>query len=220
MLRKGFLELSLNLVQGRDDLSEDLVDLTCTVYVGDDACLVVVVDEWLSQVLVDFKPVEDGSFPVVVSVIEFATADIADSLFLGGVELEVVADTTLAHPSAAEPLDQFIVWNVDVDDHVDLLAEIGEHFVKSFCLGVSAGVAVQHVSAGHVGLCEPVFDDAYEKLVRYQLTCVHVLLRFRSEIGAVPHVLSQDVASRDVNYAILRCNLLGLSALSGSWWTE
>ena len=146
-VRKRFGKDSLNLIQSLDYFAEDGLDIAHTENGGDDAPLVVVVDERLCLGVVGSQSLLDCGLVIVRPLVEFAAAGIALSGNFWLIEQFVVSRAALAHPSASDALDQLCIGNIDVQNHIDLLAQSGKDLIQCLCLGHGPGEAVQHPAA-------------------------------------------------------------------------
>jgi len=162
------------------------------------------------------QPLLDRLLVVIRPLVEVRSAGIALSFNLWRVELNVIGGAALAHPSSCDPLDQLLIGNIDIQDHIDLLAQSGQNFVQSLRLGHGSGESVQHPSGLNIILGQAVFDDIDQQGIRNQLSCIHELLSLNPQGGAAADVLPQNVTGRDVGDLVLVSNHLSLCALAGS----
>ncbi len=97
---------------------------------------------------------------------------------------------------------------------VDLLAQLGQHFVQGHGLGHGAGEAVEDGPARVSGLFQPGLDQGDDDGVGHQVAARHDGLAFAPELGAGRDGLAQHVAGRQLDHAAGLDQTLGLGALA------
>ena len=148
---------------------------------------------------------------VILADHQLAAAAVADALDLAGFGLDVVAGAALlADAAAAHPVKNHVLVHGQVQNLVDPDA----HPLDGLGLGDGAGHAVQDEALGAVGLCQPLFQDADDDIIRHKAAGVHVTLGLQAHLGALLDGGPQDVAGGDGRDAQLGGEDLGLGALA------
>ena len=207
------------LIQSLDDLAKDGLDIAHTKDGGDDAPLVVVVDQRLGLGVIGVQSLLDCGFGVICPLLEVCAACIALSFDLGLIELHMVGRPALAHPPPGDALDELRIGNVNVQYHIDLLAQSRQDLIQSLCLGHGPGEAIQHPSSLYIILGQAILDDINEKSIGNELPCIHELLGLNTEGCSAANILSQYISCGDVLYMVFVDDHLGLCAFTGSRWT-
>ncbi len=144
-----------------------------------------------------------------------AAVEVADSLLLGRVELDVEDVAALgAGAPPTEPADDLVVGDVDQQHRVDDPAQLRQLGVECLGLGHGARKAVEDEAVERLRGVDPLDDHADDHLVGDQVAAIHVLLRGPAQLGLVAHRGTEDVAGGVVGQAQVFLQPLALGALS------
>jgi hypothetical protein len=186
---------------------------------GEFALVLVVVPEAGGLSYIDGETIADGGLVVVVALVEFCTAKVADAGSLGWFELEVIDCAAVATSAAAgEALDDDVVGKVDEYSLVKAGLVLFEDSVESFRLGNGAGEAVEKDAAG-VGGIEEVAGNVEDDGVRDEPTGVEVLFDLQADLGLAFDVVAENIAGGVVSDTGLGDDEFGLGAFAAAGWS-
>src|SRR6476620_5796192 len=175
-----------------------LVRRQLSVHRLQDAAVLVVINQRLGLLAILGPAVLDPLGPVVLADGQLGPVDVADTLLLRRVELEVVdvAGVLLAGATTAETAQDLIRRDVDQDHCGDHPSQLLHLRVQRLGLGNSAGETVKDKAVGGLLVLEALGDHPDGHLVRDQVPAIHVLLGLLADLGPLLDRRAQDVAGR------------------------
>mmetsp|Transcript_47190 Transcript_47190/g.126208 ORF Transcript_47190/g.126208 Transcript_47190/m.126208 type:complete len:242 (-) Transcript_47190:35-760(-) len=164
------------------------------------------------QDAVDLRVVIPQAHPDGFLLIVAAVYEAVHDLGWRGLELQVVDVAGLGvQTTAAATLHEHLVRHLDEQEFVHLQARI--HHGLSLIGGAREAIEEAALLLD-VGLHEPVLDEVDDELAGHEAARVHEALRLEAQLGALLHVVAQDVARGDVHVAELLLDLVALRALA------
>mmetsp|Transcript_6206 Transcript_6206/g.17365 ORF Transcript_6206/g.17365 Transcript_6206/m.17365 type:complete len:220 (+) Transcript_6206:154-813(+) len=159
----------------------------------EDALLFVKVHQGSSRFVVLSQPLSDAVGLVVVPLEEVLAGNVVLALNLGRlVRVAVNSSRRGVDPAVGDTIHNGLSGDVEIDDQIDI-----QSLVQSGGLLQRSRKSVQKQRLAVVD--KPVrvlHNEADHNIVRYQLALVHVLLGLVPDGGALPDVMSQNIAGR------------------------
>ena len=124
----------------------------------------------------------------------------------------IVGPALLVRPPE-QPLLRDVVVELEEEDRVERLADLGEHGVERIGLGERAREAVEHEA---VELRQALPDQRNRQVIRDEIAPGQDRLDTLAEVGAIRDRVAKDLARRDVRHVVLRLDSLRLCAFAGA----
>ena len=125
-----------------------------------------------------------------------------------------------ADATSSETTQELGSRHVEEDHAIELDTFPAEQRVERFCLRHRSGETIEHPPAGGIGLSQPLFRQADDDLVRYELPTVHVSLGLEAQTPSILGRLAKHVTGGDMWDSPFRGKTVGLCALASAWWPE
>jgi hypothetical protein len=143
-------------------------------------------------------------FGIIISLVRFTAANLTAIPAPGGLEGTVIdlAASATNPPSRKTENDSLVI---DIEkNHTIQNRPFGRQIrIKRFRLRQGPGETVKQESPDTIGLFQAIGDHGYDKIVRNQLSCIHVLSRFDPEGRSKPDILPEDIPCRDMRDPVL-----------------
>src|SRR6202035_2722448 len=166
--------------------------------------------------------------PVVIAGHQPGPVNVANFIDTGRLEVDVVDPPTgRTRTASSNPEQQLIIVYVQSDHNwprssrARIVKErIIEQRIQPFGLSGGPRKPVQHVPALAVRLHQPEPDHFTNQVVGNQLASCHDGLGSYAELGALGHVVTQNVSGGDLWNPVPLHDALGLRALTCTRWTK
>src|SRR5262249_38747086 len=112
---------------------------------------------------------------IIGALVEFTTIDVTDARDFWRSRMYVVH--MLVRPAdipSREPVEQFLAWDVQIDDEIYLPPNILQSPIQHLRLSDCARKAVEHDTTATIRLCEAIEHHCYSNVVGNQLASIKV----------------------------------------------
>ena len=124
------------------------------------------------------------------------------------------------NPAAAQPHDELLVFNEDIESAVDAGAALGECGIERCGLDDVSREAIEHGAAGGVRPADALEEHPNGHVVWDEIALRHVFVSEHAKLGLILDVFAEHVAGGDVDEPGRGGDALSLRALAGAWRSQ
>ena len=183
------------------EFSEQFFGLDCAVDVGEFALCAIVRDERLSLFAINFHSMHDRFGLVVITLVEFAAAFVANAFgFRRLCENVEIRSAFFANSARAQAIDYDIFVNHEI--HAN---NVGTESCERVCLRNCPRESVEDEADFAVGFRQAFFDERASDVVAYKSATVDDCLDFFAKLSLIFNRGAENVARGNVgNLVVLR----------------